>query len=78
MSEILACENLRKSFRDGTHVLEVLDDVSLRVRRGDIVGIAGNSGSGKTTLLNILGLLDTPSAGRVMYDDAGRYQPSAA
>lgn len=45
-----------------------LEDVSLSIRRGDFVSIAGPSGSGKSTLLNILGLLDRPDAGTYRVD----------
>ncbi len=48
--------------------MEALRDVSLRVCKGDYLSITGASGSGKTTLMHILGLLDTPSAGRYLLD----------
>jgi ABC-type lipoprotein export system ATPase subunit len=45
-----------------------LDDVSLRIERGDFLGIVGTSGSGKSTLMNVLGLLDRPDTGRYLLD----------
>ena len=53
--------------RDGPDV-KALDRVSLRIERGDFVGVVGRSGSGKSTLMNILGLLDRPSGGRHVFD----------
>lgn len=67
MTEIpaLECRGLRKKFAEGTAVLEVLQGIDLRVGRGERVAIVGTSGSGKTTLLQLLGGLDTATAGEV-------------
>ncbi len=50
--------------------VRALDEVSLRIERGDFVGVVGTSGSGKSTLMNVLGLLDRPSDGRYLLDGA--------
>lgn len=47
---------------------DVLNDISLEIHAGDAFAIIGPSGSGKSTLLNIMGTLDTPTAGKVMFD----------
>jgi len=49
--------------------LDILRGVDLDVEIGDHVSIVGRSGSGKSTLLNLLGLLDTPTSGQILFDD---------
>ncbi|WP_373046651.1 ABC transporter ATP-binding protein [Vulgatibacter sp.] len=70
MSEaLLRLEGLRKSYGVGTAVeAEVIHGIDLEVHRGAFAAIIGPSGSGKSTLLNLLGLLDRPSAGRVLFE----------
>jgi putative ABC transport system ATP-binding protein len=63
MIELRAIE---KRFTVGGGILDVIRGIDLTIGKGEFVAIMGKSGSGKSTLLNIIGCLDTPSAGRYM------------
>lgn len=64
--DVLQLQNLRKSYNVGTAVeTEVLHGIDLTIEQQDFAALIGPSGSGKSTLLNLLGLLDTPTAGEV-------------
>ncbi len=65
--EILRVEALGKIFRSGTSDLVLFDNLSFRVRRGEMLAIVGESGAGKSTLLHLLGALDRPSRGDVYF-----------
>lgn len=64
---ILQAEKLCKIYSMGDIVVNALKDVDLQLRRGELLVLLGASGSGKSTLLNILGGLDIPSSGRLIY-----------
>ena len=66
---ILVAEHLKKYYGEGETLVKALDDVSLRVERGEFLSIIGTSGSGKSTLLHMLGGLDNPTEGKVIIDD---------
>jgi len=64
-SFVIKIRDLKKVYKVGDNKLVVLENINLNVRKGDIVAIVGRSGSGKSTLLNIVGGLDSPTAGSV-------------
>jgi macrolide transport system ATP-binding/permease protein len=61
-------KNIKKTYKMGDNVLEVLKGVTLQIEDGDFVAIMGPSGSGKSTLMNIIGLLDVPSEGEYHFN----------
>ena len=67
-------DGVTKRYRRGSEEIEILDDLTLDVPRGDFLALMGPSGSGKTTLLNLLGGLDRPDQGSVVIE--GRHLES--
>jgi len=65
---ILRVRGVRKSYRSGGGMLEVLRGVDFAIAPGGFVAVVGQSGSGKSTLLHLMGLLDAPDAGEVHLD----------
>ena len=65
---ILKASKIFKSYDNGEKTLSVLNDLSIEVKKNEIITITGQSGSGKSTLLNILGSLDRPDFGEVLID----------
>jgi lipoprotein-releasing system ATP-binding protein len=64
---VLTVRDLHKSFRKGPEVIEVLRGIDLEARRAEGTAIVGASGSGKSTLLHLLGGLEKPDAGSIVY-----------
>src|SRR5215831_19467183 len=70
MSEsFLSAVNVGKTYQLGKRALEVLQDITLQIGRGDFVALRGASGAGKSTLLHLLGGLDFPNAGQIRMGD---------
>ncbi len=73
---ILKLDNISKQYLipQSSDIREVLDGISLELRKGDSIAVTGPSGSGKSTLLNIMGTLDHPSSGTISFkgEDIGK------
>jgi lipoprotein-releasing system ATP-binding protein len=65
---ILRASGLKKSFRMGDSTVQVLRGVDVTIRSGEFIAIEGRSGSGKSTLLHLLGALDEPEEGSIVYE----------
>jgi putative ABC transport system ATP-binding protein len=61
---IISTKNLRKTYQMGSTVVHALQDITVDIHKNEFVALMGPSGSGKSTLMNVLGCLDTPSAGQ--------------
>ena len=67
---VIDIEGVTKLYKMGTEIIHALRGVALQIRRNEYLAIMGPSGSGKSTMMNMLGCLDTPTAGR--YEFAGK------
>ncbi|MBJ2138935.1 lipoprotein-releasing ABC transporter ATP-binding protein LolD [Paraglaciecola chathamensis] len=68
MHELLKCDHLSKQYDDGKDSVHILNNVNLTVHTSEQLAIIGSSGSGKSTLLHLLGALDQPTSGSVLFE----------
>jgi putative ABC transport system ATP-binding protein len=66
---VIEIKNLKKTYNDTAVQVKAVDKVDLTITEGEFTAIVGPSGSGKTTLLNMIGGLDTPTAGSILVDN---------
>ncbi|MGH7885649.1 MAG: ABC transporter ATP-binding protein [Thermodesulfobacteriota bacterium] len=62
-------KNLTKRFSNNGYIVNAINGIDLNIKKGETVGIKGVSGSGKSTLLHIMGALDSPTGGEVLYNE---------
>ncbi len=74
---LLSVRNLEKCFKKGKAELQILKGISIDVEKSEKVGIVGVSGAGKTTFLQIIGTLDKPTRGEVLFDGLDVFSLSA-
>ena len=70
MSEVLRLQNVARRYAERAGVLEIFRDINLTLRAGEVVALVGQSGAGKSSLLHMAGLLEAPSAGEILINDA--------
>jgi lipoprotein-releasing system ATP-binding protein len=75
---LLIGDGLEKEYRSGPEVVRVLRGASVEIRPAEVVALVGASGVGKSTLLHLLGALDRPSGGRVLFDGEDVFARSEA
>ncbi len=75
---MIECKQLVKEFQKGDNIIRPLDQLDLKIRRGNFIALMGPSGSGKTTLLNLIAGIDSPTDGSLVIDgeDVSHYSRS--
>ena len=68
--------DLHRTFKMGEQTVHVLDGITLTVQKGEMISIVGASGAGKSTLLHIMGTLDRPSSGQVLFEGKNMFAVS--
>jgi len=65
---LLELKNVSKDYQVDSQEIKVLKNINLEVKKGEFIAIMGPSGSGKSTLMNLMGCLDTPTSGKIIFE----------
>jgi len=68
-NNILEVRRINKNFQHRNGAIEIFKNVTLNIKKGDLVALVGPSGSGKSTLLNMISLIDTPTSGEIIFNN---------
>jgi ABC-type lipoprotein export system ATPase subunit len=66
-SNILEIKKISKNFQHRKGLIKIFKNITLNIKKGDLVALIGPSGSGKSTLLNMISLIDTPNSGQIIF-----------
>ena len=67
-NNILEIKKINKNFQHRNGIIEIFKNLTLNIKKGDLVALIGPSGSGKSTLLNMISLIDSPSSGQIIFN----------
>jgi len=76
MNNIIEARGISKTFYQGKNIINAVRDIDLTIERGESIAIVGPSGAGKSTLLHMLGGLDSPTTGSVIFNNSDIYRLS--
>jgi ABC-type lipoprotein export system ATPase subunit len=68
-NNILEVKKISKNFQHRNRLIEIFKNVTLNIKKGDLVALVGPSGSGKSTLLNMISLIDKPTSGQIIFNN---------
>ena len=68
-SNILELKKINKNFQHRNGLIKIFKNITLSIKKGDMVALVGPSGSGKSTLLNMISLIDTPTTGKIIFNN---------
>jgi ABC-type lipoprotein export system ATPase subunit len=66
---ILEIKKINKNFQHRNGLIKIFKNVTLKIKKGDLVALVGPSGSGKSTLLNMISLIDNPTSGQIIFNN---------